>query len=66
MGLWFWAAWLAVGAIVEAWGIARKSHGDTFSEFTRSVLVNAAPRLKWWTLAGYVALAVWFGIHIWG
>lgn len=53
-----WAAWAAVGCVLEVWALRRKAKGDTLTEQVRAVLFGH-PSL-WWAGAG---LAMWAFLH---
>lgn len=60
----FWLAWGIVGAAAEVYALVRRSSGDTLSENVRPVLTT--PRVRRWSLAGWLVFSAWFAVHIWG
>ncbi len=63
--LWFWAAWLIVGAAYEVWAVwVRPEPADTFSEWTIYVF-KTNTKAGWGVfLFCIAALLAWYPAHL--
>lgn len=59
-----WGALLALGGIVEAYGIMAAPSDDTLSEFTRWAFQVDSPAGRAVFLAAWGGFATWFTYHI--